>query len=612
MNSPPVSLSPLRAFVLNAVLRSYQPRATGSVWQWAEKNIYLDERQSPGHPGQYDSSLTPYTRSLQDFINDPDWDEFIIMKSSQVGVTEGVLNAIRYCVALKPTNILYSIDSADEARKINRTRLQPTISKLIPEGVDEVSEADMQTLTLYLAHMTIYMAGGHSGGALANKAIGLGIIDEADEHPAPAKGDIENVDKLRERLKTVPGKKLYLIGRPKTDKHVTYREYLTGTQEKIFLPCPHCDHFQELDFFNGVRFDHCKDLLGAYDLQQVLKATYYRCAKCEGVILDGHKHEMNLRGEARATNLKHKPKKRSLHISDLYSPFVTFGELAIEFIEATQSGSLIKLQTFYNNRLGLPFKQQQAEVTENDVLACRGAYRRGTLPWSPCMIGMGVDKQGDVQKWVKGGFLPSGELAIIDYGMTLAEDELVEVADDPVPIPGEEDPMSVQMGFIDEGFQAKAVRKFVLGTDGLFFSSKGRGGVQVRHTVAESTTIYEGVEQIVYHFDDDGFKKDLYITRIAGRKKISDGKKKGQVTAPYIWFPVDIEQSFAAEMAAEKLVEVKESWGFTKLKWEKTGPNDYGDAVKQLLVMWHVVGPEFQEETPPPEEEKKEPVAAAA
>jgi hypothetical protein len=45
-------------------------------------------------------------------------------------------------------------------------------------------------------------------------------------------------------------------------------------------------------------------------------------------------------------------------------------------------------------------------------------------------------------------------------------------------------------------------------------------------------------------------------------------------------------------MMGEALLPEITARGFTVLKWKKVGPNHWGDAVKNLDVLWHVVGGE--------------------
>jgi phage terminase large subunit GpA-like protein len=626
MNSDSKSV---RAFLLAVILQCYRPRPTGSVWQFAEKEVYLTKKESPGHPGPYDSSLTPYTRESQDFLIDPDWDEDITQKSSQAGFTEAVLNCIRYCVAFLAMNVLYSIDSRDEAKKIMRTRLEPSIDKFVPENLREtVEDDDKQTLALFLPHMTIYMAGGHSGGALANKAIGMGVVDEANEHPAPAKGEMENTDLVRDRLKTVPRKKLFILSKPTDEFGLITREYETGTQSKYHVPCPDCGHYQEL-VLEQLRFEHCKDMLGEWDMPRVLTETFYACARCYdgtnpkpreegqpgncGEIRDRHKYEFNLAGKWVITNPKHFPRRRSRHISDFYSPFVTFGEIAVDFLGAVKSGSLVKMQGFYNSRLGLPFRQQGAQVTESDVSKCRGPYKRGTCLFTQeetCLITQTTDKQGDVFKSTKAAWKKNGDMCVVDYAIHLAEQELLDWAQEPITVFAGEtrEPMTAKIGLIDEGYLAKiSVREFVQRSGGFYFGSKGRGGIQVKNVVTESKTVHDGAEMVVYHYDDDDFKKQLYIARIAKLHEIISGKSK----TPRMWLPENIEYDFAKELWAERLEEEKQKWGPPKWLWKMVGEaNDFGDALKMQLVVWYIIGHYFNEEQE--EEERVEETAPPA
>jgi len=562
-----------------------------NVWQWAEKNVFLEKKQS-AVSGFYSADLTPYVRAMMETFTSPDWDEDITMKSSQVGFTEGVLNIIRFCVAVWPTNTIYIQDSEKEVKRVGTVRLRETLERSPATSKKLGANKDKLTgLTMDLPEMVIYLGGGHCPGTLANKPAGLGIMDDADEHPEPARGQMDNADLMRERLKVDPNSKFFLLGRPKTDRGITWREYKTGNQEKNFLPCPHCGSRQEL-LLERLKFSHCKREDGTYDKQMVLTESYLECAflNCKGRILEEHKYQMNLQEMWIPTNPNGKPRKRSRHISDFYSPFVTFGQLALEWIEANESGDLVKLQRFRNARQGLPFVETQVQLDEKMVEDCCGGHKRGAVPFSPLAIVMGADKQGDVQKWVKVAVQACGDMAVIDYGMTMVEDELIDIARQPYYIPGSDQTMSVMVGLIDEGFRAKLeVRDFVQRSDGLFYSAKGRGGVQVKFTVGESRTRHKDREMIVYHFDDDNYKKLLYVNMIGRRRDILAGKLK----APMLWLPADAEEIFIKELCGEAFLNKTDRRGFAKGEWVKTGPNDFGDALKQCLVIWSVIGPEL-------------------
>ncbi len=143
---------------------------------------------------------------------------------------------------------------------------------------------------------------------------------------------------------------------------------------------------------------------------------------------------------------------------------------------------------------------------------------------------------------------------------------------------------------IDEGGHlTTAVRSFCLRSEGRWWPCKGRGGIQVRKTVNESIADINGSSILVYHYDDDDFKKQLYINRIGKAQRIRDGKEK----LPTIYLPEDLTGEFIDEMMSEKLTKEKDKYGFTREKWKKdpSVPNDWPDAIKELLIIWYIMEP---------------------
>lgn len=608
-------MSDLRKWAILCFQGYYRPRPKENAWQWGAENINLRSEESQDYSGPWDSTLTPYVRFMMEFATgqfsenikfDPEyqnceWDEFIQMKSSQTGFTLGVLIIIAFYVAVIRKNVLYSIDSREEARRISKSRLQPILQDCAAtRAMISEDEDDVSNLTLFLLGLVVYLIGSHSEGAFANKSCALVVVDEADVHPEPLPGMPETVDLARDRLKAGGGGKLILLSKPKTEAQVTFREFKGGTQHKCFLPCPHCEAYQEL-VWERVRFDHCKDLAGEYDLQRVEAETYYECEICHQPIEEKNKRGMIQQHEWRQTNPKPKPGKISAHISDLYSPFdkARWGKLAVEWIEAQKS--ITKLIKFMTSRMGLPWRLQTSERTASDVLNLRAKYPRGTSPIQPFLSAVAADTQDDVKKWVKGCFARNGDLYIVDYGFTLSFEELNDVLADPIPLRVPMGWTASQgldgiecayplLGIIDEGGHlGSEVRQFCLRSEGKWWPCKGRGGIQVRRTVHESVANVQGIELPVYHYDDDDFKKQLYINRIGKAQRIREGKEK----LPTIYLPYELTGEFIDELMSEKLMKEKDRYGFTRERWKKDAstPNDFGDAIKELLVIWYVMEP---------------------
>lgn len=613
--------NPVRDFLLRLFLRWYQPRSPLTPWRWhEEKKTQLGAEESQEYAGPYDSSLAPQNRFFMEFaqgkfsdnieflpgFEDQDWRECVIKKSSQVGVTLSILLVITWWIDQVRKGILYAIDTIAEAQRISKARLQPLI-RACAASADRIQAGGegMNVLTLYLRDLVIYLTGGQSDTAFQNKSVTLGVVDEADSHPIPKPGLAHNVEDARARLKAVTDAKLYIIGKPKTEEHIIHKEHKTGTMHVCLVPCPHCDHYQELKW-TQVRFEHCKpEGETEYDLARVKEETYYECAECAQPILESHKRVMMLRHKWRQTNPNPHPKKISAHISDLYSQFPTstWGTLATEYIAALKS--IAAMTTFRRDRLGKASRLLGASVrTPDDIvrLRCQNPrYHRKTLPFRPCFMVIFSDVQLGVKKWVKGAFMPNGDLYIVDWGSTMSYDDLIDEANEPVPVgipwdwpkskPWEGETYICDQGGVDEGYETTEVRRFCMRSEDLFVPTKGRGDVTSRRIVVESEGEIDGEPIITYHFDDSDFKKQLYVKRISEVDKIIAGKSK----FPRLYYPWELDAAMIDEMASEKLGTEIDRMGFTREKWEKDPnvPNDYGDGVKGCLVLGYWMLPQI-------------------
>ena len=348
-----------------------------------------------------------------------------------------------------------------------------------------------------------------------------------------------------------------------------------------------------------VIFSHCKRPDGEYDKERVKREAYYSCIRAgtpacpDGKIYDRHKRDMALHGEWRPTNANAEPGHISLESSDLFSlfPGAKLGLIALDII-STQHNPAEK-KAVWSGRFGQEWKTQRAALTHEDIHKLRGKYKRGTLPAGvglQFVLPIASDVQGDVKKWIRGAFNRKGECFVVDYGASLAYDDLLIEADVPIAHPTTGEPVISPEGMIDEGFETKNVRSFCVRCGHRFFAAKGRGGVQTRGAlVSASITPHDGEEFNVYHFNDDEFKRALYIDRIRDLHKIQAGTSK----VPRLWLPADCDAEFIAELCGEHLVPLLTPWGFTKWVWEKKSTNDWGDALKLLYVWWFIASPDY-------------------
>jgi phage terminase large subunit GpA-like protein len=599
----------VRNFLVGFLSRIYRPVAKVTLEVWAEANIWLGSKESIDNPGPYKRLPSVEAARLLDlFMNDPQWRTLLVQKSSQSGFTLHCLILICKKIAEIFTSIIYVIDSKPKATDLSRTRLQPMLRTCKATKLNvEASEDKFQTLTYELPNAILRLAGAGSAAQVSSFPADIVFGDELDKWPT-AKGEAHNWLLLIHRIKKSEHGKAIGFSTPTTEDAVTHKCFLSGSQHRYFVPCPHCRFFQ-LANFDHLRFDHCKNEAGLYDLDRVMRETYMECESCKGRIEEDHKPEMKLEGEWRATNYRTveiggvknelpawAPGEMSAHVSDFYSIHSksTWGIIACEFLQAQTSPE--KLHNWTNGRAGLPLKKTVANITLKHILRLRSGYKRGSLPVVPCVATLQVDNQGDHQKWVSMGWLPNGSRYVIDYGKTLDREEIKEIAKRPIKTP--ERDIYVQSGIMDEGGKdgtSYEVRNFCYPLTPFFLPCKGRGGIQVKNTIyySDSKLSKGGNETIsVIHFDDDAFKRQLYIDLI---KKFDPGKFKDFPDLRRLYLPSDIEEEFVRELCGEELVKELDANGVEQTVWKPKPPNDYGDCIKMGGVLWNVIEHKFRQ-----------------
>ncbi len=403
-----------------ALARSFTPPPDLEIWEWADESVFL-QNEDASEPGAYRSSKTPWTRRLQELIRRPvmwvwSWGagsyvlmpvtEVDIQKSSQSGFTEGILNGIRWRAVFRPCNVIYSIDSAEEAKKI-ATRLLRSFQFLDP-SIFTGDDNDIKSLAFQLRGMSLLFYGSFSSGKFANKFADLVVADEVEEHGKLILGD------LASRKKTTANGLQVNLSKPKLKGGPINRAFLRGNQEEFFVPCPHCGQYQFLTFFPEERdvpfhefhgpedliamtdpkgkvtylpkplplgekrklhtgrfvFDFCRNLLGKWDRLRVQTETYYECSTCKAAIQNSHKRGMIDRGIWLPMVLDASPCIVSQQMSDFYSEdtLSSFGLIADEYIEASHE-SFDRQRDFWNHRAGRVWSEEANSTEEADILA---------------------------------------------------------------------------------------------------------------------------------------------------------------------------------------------------------------------------------------------------
>ena len=616
--------------LLGPILKqAFEPKPELPLHEWAAANVFLDRRIT-ARPGFYDPSLFPFVWDFMEIARHRRIHEtaegvivpgpgegstsspvrqISVMKSSQSGFTEAALNLIRYSARHDPANTIFAIDSRSEAATINQIRLQPTLRRLgqqiFSKSVDDVSQ-----FVLKLQRMVVYFLGSFSAGAIANKFAELVICDELEEHGQPT-DDCSNVENLRARVKSAHRGLLIVLGKPKMSGGPIHAEYLKGSMHVPEVPCPKCRTWQQLTQENMV-FSHCKDMLGQWELDRVQADTHFRCIHCQTAIEESTKKDWRFNLSCRRwrrTNPQAEPGHISFNVSDFVSflPGAAWGKLAIEFISSKRDPR--QRQGYRNNHEGLPWEIRATKTHAADILALRGAYKRGIIPFKPDAILLGADVGLEYVKWstVAVRQMPGdqSEFAVIDFGKELSPDDLLSILSDKRYTCSEDgEQYAITRGACDAKFRRHEIHRVCGRSCGMLWPTAGiAADFAVRsisfNRLPPPAQPWLGV--IVY-VDRDA-KHELYNERIAAWSEYlrSNDPAKMQPALPRLSFSEDLSErdEFLIEHTNEHLIEDPLAHSARQFIWKKTGPNHYGDATKVALVLWRFLVANTKPTSPP-------------
>lgn len=374
---------------ISKALEILKPPERLSVSDWADKYRILDSKTS-AEPGQWKTSRTPYLRGIMDAFNDPDIEEIVFCKPTQVGGTECLQNIVAYIITQDPSPCLILYPTLDLAESISKNRLQPMI-ELCEKTKERYNPDESKMLELQFDGMYLVLAGANSAASLASRPIRYLLMDEIDKYPTFAGKEADPRSLARERTKTFAhNKKIFNTSTPTRKKGPIWQEWENADdQREYYVPCPHCGHYQVF------RFKQIKWPKTATP-DEARTSSYYECESCKGIINDSHKLEMLRAGEWRSIK-KTGTRKTAFHLNAIYSPWLRFGDIAYEFLISKDFPEL--LMNFINSWLAEPWEQTEVKMDSDKVLERQSEYDEGVVPDGTLLLTGGVDVQKDQFYW---------------------------------------------------------------------------------------------------------------------------------------------------------------------------------------------------------------------
>jgi phage terminase large subunit GpA-like protein len=375
------------ALYREAFLDGLRPDPDLTVSEWADEFRMLSNKAS-AEPGPWRTDRTPYLREIMDCMSSSSpVQKVVFMAGAQLGKTEGINNVVGYMIAHAPGPALFVQPTIEMAKRLSKQRLDSLIHET-PCLADKVAPARSRDSgnTMFSKEFPggiLLLTGANSATGLRSAPCRWVLLDEVDAFPSDVDGEGDPCALAERRASTFSRRKIILTSTPTVkDMSRIETEYLASDQRRYFVPCPHCDHMQWLQWKNIQWRDSDP------------KTAAYVCESCGTHIQEHYKSEMLRRGEWRATATSEDPRTAGFHLSSLYSPlgWKSWEEIVGEFLRAKNDAPLLK--TFVNTVLGETWEEEVGAKLGAEGLRERAEfYPAGEVPEKASILTAGVDVQ---------------------------------------------------------------------------------------------------------------------------------------------------------------------------------------------------------------------------
>ena len=562
--------------------KAFQPKEDVNVWQWAEKNIVLSQRVTP-RAGPYNTEWCPYVREPQEVFTDHNVHTIVLCWSSRSSKTESMMNCIRYSIAQDPQSMLIVMPSEKLGRSFTETRFHPSINDCPALEAEKPDNPDQFKLTeMHFKRCTLWVTGANSPANLKGRGVTVLLCDEIDTWPTATEKETGALQQVMERTKDRWNRKHLLTSTPTIEKGQIWKEFKSGDQRYYYVPCPHCGEYQTLKL-KQLDFEEEKTKTsGEWNMVQVKKLTWYRCEKCEGKIEDRHKLDMLQAGEWRGTVESSEPGRVSYHLNCFYPPWITFGEIAVQFLNAKKNEE--DLQRFVNSWLAEPYfaygdtSEQEAELMKMRDKEAPEGIQEGFKAI------MTIDVQLDRVYFVIRAWNKDRESILVEYGCVPGFEECQVIAQK----------FNCMCVFVDMRYRPKVVLEWCRDHQG-WIPCMG------------AANLYQQMRWVMLS-PSGGLMRGDDIRTIRWRphdyKEVLSKRMKSQ--SPTWKLHKNVGEDYKKQMVGEVRVERQASRGKFIVEWIKRGANHYWDcevmsvmAFESIRIFAFDVAKEEQHVAPP-------------
>ena len=491
-------------------LKIFTPPERITVSEWADRYRSLSKEET-SRPGMWDTSSVPYMKKIMDCFSEETIREIVFLKSTQIGGSEALINMLGYIIDQQPSRIYYVLPDDDLCIKFSENRLKRMFlsnREVFKGKVDLKSDAKFIKFNGGFAAI----ASARSPSELASWSVPVVLLDEIDKYPIWSGREANPIKLAEERTKNWPIAKVVKISTPTLKTGAIYKAYeAADIRYRFEMPCPHCGKSIAFQFAN-IKWP--RDQFGEADPTIVQYQSYYECEYCKGRIDDRQKMQMMRAGEWKPLNQRRgRPRSVAFQINSIYSPWLTFGMVAVEFL--TSKDDPETLMNFVNSWLGEPWEDKAATMDSEAVQNRRSDIPMGIVPSWAQIITAGVDVQKRGFYWTIRAWGYRMTSQNIAHGWAESFEEIEAIMNKVWPDEDGDLKWQVNLCAIDSGYSTEDVYDFCLQNSDWCVPVKGavtqKVGRFTRSAIDAIGKQYHG--QALYIVNGDSYK-DLIAARL--------------------------------------------------------------------------------------------------
>lgn len=407
-----------------SIAAAWEPPPAISIAEWCETNLWLPVETS-ATPGRYDLSAYSYFRELLDAVDDPEVEMIVLEFATQLGKTTFLQAVLAASAILSPAPAMLGTPDKDSLLELRDKfyalcETSPALRHTIPP------ERQRNNRWIDVGQLRCQLAYSYNTQRMSGKSCALVLATELDRwRKTKTHGDPAKI--IAQRVKAFHRSKIIYESTPSDEESRIDRLYRLSDRRRYLVPCPRCNHFQELRFFplkkgskqglGGV--DGLKDQKGRWLSSDRVRGTaFYRCEQgCKiqneqksAMVCDGRwvpaGQSIDAKGKLQGNPLRTK-RILGARLNSMYAAPVSFGKIAAEYLDSRDNQA--DLQVFFNDWLSLRWKKKTKVPKWRELgIKLAGHFAPGIVPPQAVFLTAGCDPGPGyvryvVRAWGEGG-----------------------------------------------------------------------------------------------------------------------------------------------------------------------------------------------------------------